>query len=245
MQSEMLHGLSNSVEESGKQTPFQCPSGNCTLGPFDSLTVHSVCIDPPKAIPEHEGVSIGLRDDLCIDNINSFNGTVDADEKRDGALFMDAFCTGKTTRTCSMQAYDALIWSMTMFKARRGPSNRATNPTFQEGALNEIETARANVTAAGPSQESGLVSSNSGTGSFNVSRITFSRLSSFFEKWLAADYYSLGGQNNGGYMATAQEQLELSTMQPCWESANLSHTFDSIARSMSNAVHRHRHRQRR
>ncbi|KAK0615498.1 hypothetical protein DIS24_g11758 [Lasiodiplodia hormozganensis] len=43
IQAAVFYGLTHSVEDSLRDAPFQCPTGNCTWDPFESLAVCSRC----------------------------------------------------------------------------------------------------------------------------------------------------------------------------------------------------------
>lgn len=96
MQSAVVYGLSKSVEESAQQTPFNCPSGNCTWDPFESLAICSACTDLSinltkngsegglwYVLDEANGVALGAKEGgttfslpngLFIDNVLGFDG---------------------------------------------------------------------------------------------------------------------------------------------------------------------------
>lgn len=164
---------------------------------------------------------------------------------------MVALGTGNSSRTYAFQSLDALIWSMTILRLRPNPSDpsatwpnvpleasecglyfcvKTYRPTLQNGDLQETETVHSNLHH--DSQKNNLTSGYH----FNISQTMVDGISKFFNNSFTVTHSTYGDRINGWYVLAGQKQFVPSPIQQFWESPDLKRTFESIARSMSNAI---------
>ncbi|KAI0378131.1 hypothetical protein F5Y04DRAFT_291404 [Hypomontagnella monticulosa] len=141
MQSAILYGLSHAIDNVVQQLEFTCPSSNCTWDPFDSLAICSVCnnvTSQVERLQDSGGLVASLQKDndaaialpnmtafrlpngLIIDNLNNWNYT---SRPKFGGIYMTTFGTPNPNETNTLQAFDSLIWSMSVFKVHPNESN--------------------------------------------------------------------------------------------------------------------------
>lgn len=148
MQSAILYGLDQPLQNVIEQGSFNCPTGNCTWPAFESLAVCSRCADLTDSLEEivtdgrlytsleadngaasityNGGTAFRLANGLYIDNQNGWAyGKVNDGASDDifGAVMMTTFGTGNASETVSMQDLDTLIWSASMIRVNADPSN--------------------------------------------------------------------------------------------------------------------------
>jgi len=158
MQSAVLYGINERVDAVTQQSPFKCPTGNCTWPAYESLAVCSQCYDVSSGFERikkygtlfedlHE-VGLGfpagvfgnstvfrLPNGLMIDNLDGWNpnghSTGEAKIAVNATVLMTTLGTGNTSQTVSMQAVDTLIWSTTMLRTDPDPKKpRAVWPNI-------------------------------------------------------------------------------------------------------------------
>jgi hypothetical protein len=158
MQSAVLYGINEPIDSVTQQSPFNCPTGNCTWPAYESLAVCSQCYDVSSGFERiqtygtlfsnlHEvglGFAAGvfgnatvfrLPNGLMIDSLDGWNpnghSTGEAKIAPNATVLMTTFGTGNTSQTVSMQAVDTLIWSTTMLRANPDPKKpRAVWPNI-------------------------------------------------------------------------------------------------------------------
>lgn len=148
MQSAILYGLDQPMQNVIEQGSFNCPTGNCTWPAFESLAVCSRCADLTDSLQEivtdgrlyinleadngaasitrDGGTAFRLANGLYIDNQNGWAyGEVNDGASDDifGAVMMTTFGTGNVSETVSMQDLDTLIWSASMIRVSADPTN--------------------------------------------------------------------------------------------------------------------------
>ncbi|GME48285.1 hypothetical protein BKCO1_1130001 [Neofusicoccum parvum] len=139
MQSAVLYGLSQSLENTIQQLPYNCPSGNCTWPAYESLSVCSRCNDLASSVEQlsdmgaqyvtlmtdnnavsiSNGTAFRLPNGLFIDNQDGWQWGASSN----GAMMMTTYGTGNASKTVSMQDLDTLIWSLGILKASPNPTN--------------------------------------------------------------------------------------------------------------------------
>lgn len=149
MQSAILFGLDQPLNNVVQQGAFNCPTGNCTWPEYESLAICSSCVDITDRLERHAS-NIGLYGLLAIDNpalavtfegntafrlpnglfIENDNGWVykeDIDKGANdgvyGAVMMTTLGTSNASKTVSMQDLDTLIWAMSMIRVTDDPTN--------------------------------------------------------------------------------------------------------------------------
>ncbi|KAF9632994.1 hypothetical protein BFW01_g3857 [Lasiodiplodia theobromae] len=141
MQSAVLYGLTQTLNNTIQQLPFQCPTGNCTWPAYDSLAICSRCTDLTSSLSQasdygaqyvplmednnaaaiSNGTAYRLPNGLFIDNID---GWAWGAEPMYGAMFMATFGTGNASKTNSMADLDdTLIWAAGVLKTGANPQN--------------------------------------------------------------------------------------------------------------------------
>lgn len=125
MQAAVLYGLTNSLEDTVKQVQFECPSGNCTWDPFESLAVCSSCNDVSAHLTAEETSGwlflATIRGNDPPSNVRSGtkyklpNGLF-IDDGPDDTAWMTSFGTGNRNETVSLRDIDTLIWAMSFLR---------------------------------------------------------------------------------------------------------------------------------
>lgn len=130
MQSAILYGMDQPMENAIQQGSFNCPTGNCTWPPFESLAVCNRCtnvtarlesIVPSTEIP-NSVTSFRLPNGLYLNNANGWeystaNTNVTGGEfPIDGGIMMTALGTPNAAETISAHDLDTIIWSMSMIR---------------------------------------------------------------------------------------------------------------------------------
>lgn len=149
MQSAILYGLDQPLQNVVAQGAFTCPTGNCTWPPFESLAVCSRCTDltdslerlttdgglyasletdnGAASVTRDGGTAFRLANGLYIDNQNGWAyGAVNEGASDDifGAVMMTVFGTGNASESVSMGGLlDSLIWSASMIRVGPDPTN--------------------------------------------------------------------------------------------------------------------------
>ncbi|KAI0468784.1 hypothetical protein F4859DRAFT_524337 [Xylaria cf. heliscus] len=146
MQSAVYSGLGESHEKVSQKVSFNCPTGNCTWLPYESLAVCSTCTNITASLnrqvsyadsaslasttihhTEFEpGTAFILPNGLCIDNKNGVQLYRPPGSPYNGIL-MTTFGTGNASRTVGIKSLDTLIWSMTMIRAGPNPKNSSAS----------------------------------------------------------------------------------------------------------------------
>ncbi|KAF3768099.1 hypothetical protein M406DRAFT_254587, partial [Cryphonectria parasitica EP155] len=158
MQSAILFGLDQPVENVIQQTSFQCQTGNCSWPEVESLAICSTCVDLTSRLERlvtdgalycnleadngacattlDGGTAFRLSNGLYIDNQNGWQyGSVDQDDIF-GAVMMTTLGTGNASETVAMQDLSTLIWSMTMIEVNADPANAsAAWPNLPRSAM--------------------------------------------------------------------------------------------------------------
>lgn len=113
-----------------QQGRFNCPTGNCTWPPFESLAVCNRCTDVAarleSIVPSTEisssVTSFRLPNGLYLSNANGWEyGTANTNVMGEGVLInggimMTTLGTANATETISAYDLDTLIWSMSMIR---------------------------------------------------------------------------------------------------------------------------------
>lgn len=140
MQSAILYGVDQPMENVFQQGSFNCPTGNCTWPPFESLAVCNRCTDVTArlesvvtdasqyawldadgavAIKKDSGTAFRLPNGLYLDNANGWKyGTAETASVNFGAVIMTTLGTANATETISAHDVDTLIWSMSMIRVK-------------------------------------------------------------------------------------------------------------------------------
>jgi hypothetical protein len=148
MQSAILYGIDQPMESVFHQGNFNCPTGNCTWPPLESLSVCNRCTDvtarlerivsgavqyvplikrPPLDADNEvqgSGTAFRLPNGLHLDNANGWMyDTTDTNVTSEmtikpGAVIMTALGTANASETISAYDLDTLIWSMSMIRVR-------------------------------------------------------------------------------------------------------------------------------
>ncbi|ROV91664.1 hypothetical protein VMCG_09261 [Cytospora schulzeri] len=151
MQSAVLYGLDRPLDSVIQQRSVRCSTGNCTWPTHESLAVCNRCInlddklerfdsdgylwvdlsmhkDNGITASKNESTGFRLPNGLFLENLRGWvynepldDGKIDAG----GGVMMTTFGTGTASQTVGMQDIDTLIWSMSMIRATRDPTNAA------------------------------------------------------------------------------------------------------------------------
>lgn len=143
MQSAIMYGLDQPIENVVQQGTFKCPSGNCTWPSFHSLAVCNRCTNLTDGLERlvsngnqssylrkdsdyigsfgsvNDGTAFRLSNGLYLDNENGWTFTVNATHVanyRPGVM-LATLGTANASDTASVQDLDTLIWSMSMIRA--------------------------------------------------------------------------------------------------------------------------------
>ncbi|KAH8777845.1 hypothetical protein F5883DRAFT_627033 [Diaporthe sp. PMI_573] len=152
MQSAILYGIDQPMENVFQQGSFNCPTGNCTWPPYESLAVCNRCTDitarlesiVSKADQYHMefhtniadptisncGTAFRLPNGLYLDNVNGWKYV-------DAAVLMTTLGTANDNETISAHDMDTLIWSMSMIRV----SPDATSVAWPHLPLSAMECA--------------------------------------------------------------------------------------------------------
>lgn len=149
MQSAILYGLEQPMENVFQQGSFSCPTGNCTWPPFESLAICNRCTDVAGSLQSifssgdqvgpffnlvahgtrlpHSGTAFRLPNGLYLDNQNGsqYNFTSGFGTTSNNIIAMATLGTSNATETISAHDLDTLIWSMSMIRLRPVASTTA------------------------------------------------------------------------------------------------------------------------
>lgn len=130
MQSAILYGMDQPLENVIQQGSFNCPTGNCTWPPFESLAVCNRCIDvtarlesivPSTEIPSSV-TSFRLPNGLYLGNANgqeystARTNVISRGIPIGEGIMMTTLGTFNATETISAHDLDTVIWSMSMIR---------------------------------------------------------------------------------------------------------------------------------
>lgn len=158
MQSAIMYGLDQPIHNVVQQGPFNCPTGNCTWPPFESLAVCNSCTDLSDGLQRivsdgdqflylkkdnstlatslNSGTAFRLSNGLYLDNTNGFHPHSFTAGIGHGAVMLATLGTAKAAETTSTLELDSLIWSMSMIRADLNDSNNtAAWPDFPVSAM--------------------------------------------------------------------------------------------------------------
>jgi hypothetical protein len=150
IQSAIMYGLDQSIYNVVQQGAFNCPTGNCTWDPFESLAICNKCTDLALDLqriesdgtqawylsknnstysalltyPFHNsGTAFRLPSGLYIDNTDGFRPYSFKENTGYGAVMLATLGTANASQTTSPPELDTLIWSMSMIRADSNNSN--------------------------------------------------------------------------------------------------------------------------
>jgi len=147
MKVAVINGMIHTLQEVGNLTSFNCPTGNCTWEPFESLAVCSSCNSLENQLTRYinltqlinildiyetfaiwtYGTTLRTNNDLIINNADNLTYVpLTGKVPESGIVYMTAYGTGNPSATASFQDNDLLIWPTTIFRlqAKAGPENR-------------------------------------------------------------------------------------------------------------------------
>lgn len=153
MQSAILYGMDQPMENVFQQGGFNCPTGNCTWPRFESLAVCNMCTNVTARLESivasfwapDSGTAFILPNGLYLYNANGWeygsSGEIVLD---DGALttagyLMTALGTDNASETITAHDLDTLIISIPMVRVWPGPL--ATTVTWPDLPLSAMECA--------------------------------------------------------------------------------------------------------
>lgn len=132
MQSAILYGLDQPIENVVQQGTFKCPSRNCTWPSFHSLAVCNRCTNLTDGLERlvsngyqysqlrknyigsigsvNNGTAFRLSNGLYLDNLNGWSFHY-------AGVMLATLGTANASDTVSVQDLDTLIWSMSMIRA--------------------------------------------------------------------------------------------------------------------------------
>lgn len=143
MQSAILYGLGKSMQNVVQQGNANCPTGNCTWPPFESLSICNRCTDLTDSLERiasygtqysfvtkdrnirfySDGTAFRLPDGLYVDNVNGWKSEISLADGIYGAVMMASLGTANASEAISAQELDTLIWSMSMIRADPASTN--------------------------------------------------------------------------------------------------------------------------
>lgn len=152
MQSAVLHGMDQPMESVLQQGNFNCPTGNCTWPPFESLAVCNRCTNVearlesivPSTWAPDLGTAFTLPNGLYMFNANGWEYgsgesiVTDGKAATEGYL-MTALGTDNASETITAQDLDTMIWALSMLRVRPGPNT--TTITWPDLPLSAMECA--------------------------------------------------------------------------------------------------------
>lgn len=158
MQSAILYGLDQPIDNIIQQGAFSCPTGNCTWPPFESLAVCNSCTDLSSSLqrivsdgnqvmylkkdnnlntlanPQNSGTAFQIPSGLYLDNVNGFRP--DLFNVGYHAMMLATLGTTDPSETTSTLELDTLIWSMSMIRTDPNAANiSAVWPNFPISAI--------------------------------------------------------------------------------------------------------------
>lgn len=118
----MFYGLTHSVEDAVREAPFQCPTGNCTWDPFESLAVCSRCNNLSNMVQKRavENDEIWGNDQIIFELPNGLALDALWTVKNGSRVWMNSWGTTNASETVSLQDENRLIWSMTILRWKDG-----------------------------------------------------------------------------------------------------------------------------
>lgn len=158
IQSAILYGLDQPIHNVVQQSTFNCPTGNCTWLPFESLAVCNRCTDLTHGLQRivsngnqfmylkkdnstlatslGSGTAFRLPSGLYLDNTNGFQPHLFKENEGYGAVMLATLGTAEASETTSTPELETLIWSMSMIRADPNDSNNtAAWPNFPVSAM--------------------------------------------------------------------------------------------------------------
>jgi hypothetical protein len=143
MQSAILFGLSQSLEDVTQQLRLACPTGNCTWPATESLSVCSTCNDVSSKLDKSS--STGSSSAVALETSNaaaSFGQVtkfelpnrlfIDNFDTIPPQLLMTTFGTGNQSETISMSSINTLIWAMAILRVKPEDQTRTWPDTRLE-----------------------------------------------------------------------------------------------------------------
>lgn len=131
MKSAILYGMVQPMKNVLQQSNFNCPTGNCTWPPFESLAVCNRCTDVTARLEsfvprqwDNVTTTFILPNGLIILNENGWEyGTAGIFHTDDGSpliggYLMTALGTDNASETITAHDLDTIIWSMSMIRVR-------------------------------------------------------------------------------------------------------------------------------
>lgn len=140
VQAGIYNALVQSYDALVQQTPFSCPTGNCTWAPFESLAICSTCNNVTHQLSRYQepsylyndltkriaynyftpnATSFQLPNGLYINNVNGIPYIRPEDytsSKVLEAIYMTFYGTGNASRTNEFRQSESLLWAMTFLK---------------------------------------------------------------------------------------------------------------------------------
>lgn len=158
IQSAIMYGLNQPIDNVVQQGTFNCPTGNCTWPPFESLAVCNSCNDlahglqrivsdgnqfshlkkdnSTLATSPNSGTAFRLSNGLYLDNTNGFHPHLFEQGFGYGAVMLATLGAANAAEFTSTPKIDSLIWSMSMIRADLNDSNNtAAWPDFPISAM--------------------------------------------------------------------------------------------------------------
>lgn len=148
MKSAIFYGLDQPLLNVIQQSPYQCPTGNCTWPVFEALAIRSRCANLTseleriasngtqysEIVPDDDGselpsngTAFRLPNGLYIDNQNGWIYGDSATENNQldpkFVVVMTTLGTTDASETITMQDLDTLIWSMSMVRVTPDSTN--------------------------------------------------------------------------------------------------------------------------
>ncbi|KAL1850779.1 hypothetical protein Daus18300_012787 [Diaporthe australafricana] len=117
MQSAILYGLNQSMQNVIQQGNANCPTGNCTLDRIASRgTQYSYVMKVKGMILSSNGTAFRLPNGLYVDNYNGRKSEISPADRTSPVFMMASLGTANASETISTQDLDTLVWSMSMIR---------------------------------------------------------------------------------------------------------------------------------
>ncbi|KAI7776816.1 hypothetical protein LA080_004410 [Diaporthe eres] len=146
IQSAILYGLEQPMQNVAQQATFSCPTGNCSWPSFESLAVCNRCTDLRSSLNRitthgsgpwvsrnsvngnivinNNSTVFRLPNGHYLENVNSWKyGMNSAHFDMQHGMMMTTLGTANTSETISTKDIDTLIWSMSMIRVEPDLTN--------------------------------------------------------------------------------------------------------------------------